>query len=222
MFTMSSFIRNMSPTWLTGRRHRLLAVPTIVVVLARASVPGALAGQPVTQALNPPPPDFYTCSATGSGTICRASTVNSYDLEPTGILCGSGQNSFEVLDSATRQTSATRYYDRNGNLAKRVRVYQFTGARLTNPLSGATVAYHQHNTDWDVLAVPGDFGSDTWTGHGFLSINVPGYGVVIHEAGRTVVGPSGDVERQSGPSDLSDYYGGDTGVVADLCAALGG
>jgi hypothetical protein len=55
-----------------------------------------------------------------------------------------------------------------------------------------------------------------------MSINLPGLGIVVHEAGRTVVGPSGDVEAQSGPSDLSDYYGGDASVVAELCAALGG
>ena len=44
---------------------------------------------------------------------------------------------------------------------------------------------------------------------------------MIKEAGRTVVGPNGDIESQSGPTDLSDYYNGLTSLVDPICATLG-
>ncbi|HEX5827736.1 MAG TPA: hypothetical protein VFY23_09465 [Candidatus Limnocylindrales bacterium] len=85
-----------------------------------------------------------------------------------------------------------------------------------------SIDYHQHNTDWDVLAVPGDFSSSTRRGHGVLAMTVPGYGRVLLEAGVVKVAPSGEVEHWAGPSDLSDYFEGEAAVVASLCAALTG
>ncbi len=193
----------------------------IVPVLAALVIAGpASAGQPVVGQLNPEPPDIYSCKATGDGTICRASTVESYADEPTGIICGSDIDSFEVLDTAIRHLDATRWYDREGNLTRRERTSRLVEAHLSNPVTGASVSYAQHNTDIDQLAIPGDFNTDTWTGHGVLAITVPGSGAVVLEAGRTIVGPGGNVEAQSGPSDLSDYFNGDASVVADMCAAL--
>jgi hypothetical protein len=196
-----------------------LASAAVALVLVSA-MPVA-AGQPGTLILNPVPPDTYSCRATGSGATCAASIVEPFELLPSGIFCGSGAGTYEVLDSGTRIVNAKRWYDRNGNLTRRERVTRFSGLHLSNPLNGRSVAYQQHNTDWDVLAVPGDLSTSTFTGHGHLTITVPGVGTVLHEAGRTIVGPDGMVEAQSGPSDLSDYFGGDAAVVAELCAALG-
>ena len=83
---------------------------------------------------------------------------------------------------------------------------------LSNPANGRTLGYAQHNTDIDDLAVPGDFASSTFTGHGVLSITAPGYGPLVLTAGRIVVSPDGTIEAISGP---------DRAHVNDLCAALG-
>jgi hypothetical protein len=189
--------------------------------LAATLAPAVIAAPPASPTLNPEPPDFYACAATGGGAICRAHTVTPYALEATGIVCGSGAGTFEILDSGARDVRAWRWYDRDGNLTRRERITDFLAPHFTNPLTGATLYYQQHNTDWDVLAVPGDLGTSTFTGHGVISVNVPGHGSVLHESGRTVVGPDGNVESQAGRSDLSDYYGGDTALVRELCAALG-
>jgi len=205
------------PSAATFRRRGLVLVPILAALVLAAPV---AARQPVVQQLNPQPPDFYTCSATGGGTICRATTSDPYELEPTGIWCGSGSGAFEVLDSGGHVVRATRWYDTNGNLTRRERVGSFPGAHFSNPLNGASIGYQQRNTDWDVLAVPGDFSSSTWSGHGVLSMTVPGRGAVIIEAGITRVGPGDNLELQAGRTDLSDYYGGDASAVASLCAAL--
>src|SRR5436189_158856 len=56
-----------------------------------ALLPGsALAGQPVTQTLTPPPPAFEICKAIGSGTLCQGSRVLVEPLFDTGFVCGSG------------------------------------------------------------------------------------------------------------------------------------
>jgi hypothetical protein len=199
--------------------RRVAAVVT-GLSLATALAPAVLATPPTTPALNPEPPDFYACAATGGGTICRAHLVEPYELEPTGISCGTGAGAFEVLDSGTRIVDATRFYDGDGNLARRQRIVAFDDAHLTNPLTGATIGYHQHNTDWDVLGVPGDLSTSTWHGHGVLSVTFPGSGSILRGAGVTVVGPDGTLLHRGGLDEPSDYYSGDASVVADLCAAL--
>jgi hypothetical protein len=199
------------------KRRGLVLVPIIAAFVIAAPV---AARQPVAQQLTPQPPDFYACTATGGGTICRATTSDPYELEPTGIWCGTGAGAFEVLDSGGHIVRATRWYDTNGNLTRRERVNDFPGAHLSNPLNGASIYYQQHNTDWDVLAVPGDLSSSTWSGHGVLSMTVPGYGRVILEAGVIKVAPGDNVEHQAGPTDLGDYFSGNASVIDDLCAAL--
>lgn len=193
---------------------------TLMAALALASAPAALAGKPTSTTLNPQPPDFYTCKAVGGGTICRASTIDSYEFEPTGISCGSGADAFEVLDSGTRHVNAVRYYDRDGNMTRRIRTLLFQGGHLTNPLNGTTIGYAQHNTDVDAFGVPGDQDTVSFTGHGVLSITVPGRGAVILEAGISRYGPMGDLDFQAGPADLSAYFAGDDAIVDDLCVAL--
>ncbi len=205
-----------------NRVIRRLAVVPLGAILALGSVSAVAAGQPVSGVLNPPPPSFYTCMAIGDGTICRASTSDTYADEATGIMCGSGASQFEVIDSGTRNVEATRYYDRNGNLTLRARTFSFRGAHVSNPLTGASIYYKQRNVDRDELAVPGDFDSATTYGHGVVAMTVPGFGAVLLEAGRVVIGPSGNVESQSGRSDVADYFAGQTEIVANLCAVLGG
>jgi hypothetical protein len=211
------------PRVISSRRRAHALVLTAAIVAASAIAAPAAAGEPVDPAtLNPPAPDVYTCSATGGGTVCVAATSNPFELEPSGIWCGSGADAFEVLDSGGHEVRATRWHDGDGNLTRRLVIHRFPGTRFTNPRTGVTLDYHQHNTDWDVLAAPGDFASATFTGHGVLSMTVPGSGRVLLEAGVTRVGASGDIDFQAGPTDLSDYFDGDASAVDELCKALTG
>jgi hypothetical protein len=174
--------------------------------------PAVIAASPTIPTLNPEPPDFYSCEPVGAGAICRAHTVEPYHNEPTGIVCGTGAGTFEILDSGTRDVRATRWYDANGDLTRRERVLDFVGAHLSNPLTGTTLSYHQHNTDWDVLAVPGDLSTATFHGHGVLSVTVPGSGAVLLSAGVAVIAPDGTLLHRGGQ---------ETFIVEALCAAFG-
>jgi hypothetical protein len=192
--------------------------------LATTLAPAVIAAPPPGPALNPQPPSIYTCQDSGGGaTICRAHTSEDYGPDPTGVFCGSGAGAFEVLDSATRVIDATRYYDRDGNIVRRRRVVDFINPRYTNPLTGAVVPYTQRNPDWETFTVPGDLSSAIYYAHGMLQFTVPGMGTVLHESGTAVfVGDlGGELLHSGGPTELSDYYAGDTSLVADLCTALG-
>src|SRR3982751_1878396 len=85
----------------------------------------ALAGTAQLPPLNPAPADYYSCAAKGAGIYCSGELVEPYGPEATGLFCGSGTSAFEVLDRATRHTHAERWYDREGNLLKRKRVFEF-------------------------------------------------------------------------------------------------
>jgi len=187
-----------------------------------ASAGPAAAGQPVTQALTPPPPSFETCKTVGNGFICEGARTPSYGPDDTGIACGNGAGAFDIFDQATLNQHAIRYYDQNGNLTRRVLHEDYTSGEFSNPLTGAAVPYTQHDTITDVLAVPGDFTSATETVTGENTFTVPHMGAVFLNAGRTVFGADGTLEFSAGPQAFIDYfYNGNTAAVAELCTALG-
>jgi hypothetical protein len=193
---------------LRSMRARRPAAVLVLAIVAFAAAPVSLAAGIDPGTLNPVPPDFYSCSATGSGAICRAHTVEPYENEPTGIFCGD----VEILDSGVRDVRATRWYDGDGNLTRRFRTFQFRDAHLSNPATGRTLPYSQHNADDEDLGIPGDLASATLSSSGHLSINAPGFGPVLVDTGHIVVSPEGDVLAASGVSRLD---------VDDLCSALG-
>jgi hypothetical protein len=201
----------MLPRALLIRKPVLLAI-LVGGMLALASVSPALAAPPSAQDLSPAPPDFYTCNPVGSGTICRAHTVDPYSGEQTGIVCGSVAATVEILDNGVRDVEATRWYDGDGNLVRRLRMFLFRDSYLSNPATGRTLPYSQHNADNENLGVPGDLGSATLSSSGHLSINAPGFGPVWMDTGHIVVSPEGDVLARSGVSRLD---------VDAVCAALG-
>src|SRR3954464_8934958 len=132
----------------------VLAATSVCLALVGAHANTVDAATPSIQTLNPQPPPSYTCTAIGFGVTCRSDTVVVLDPEPTGITCGSGPGAFEVMDQATRGVKAVRWYDRDGNLVKRVRDNVFSDTRLSNPVTGASVPYDQHDIDTDILATP--------------------------------------------------------------------
>lgn len=178
-------------------------------------------GVPLDQ-LNPVPPDSYTCTARHHSTVCHSDTSEVVAATPIGIVCGTGDNAFDVIDlESTRRVKAMRLYDAEGNLVKRVRENIFSDTRLGNPITGALVRYRQHDIDTDILAVPGDLGSATTYSIESLIATAPGYGVVLVNKGRSVYAADGSVLSRTGRRDFDAYFAGNTAVVAKLCAALG-
>jgi len=194
----------------------LLVLLLSLVALAFVAVHPARA-----QELNPPPPSFETCKTVGNGTICQGNRTFSYGPDDTSIVCGSGANAFDIYDSATNNQVASRSYDQNGNLTRRVIHEAYSFGQFSNPLTGAVVPYTQHDTISYVLAVPGDFSTASETNVGEV-IFKPAHGApVFLNAGRTVFAPDGTVEFRAGPQDFLDYFvNGDTSVIQPLCAAL--
>lgn len=87
-------------------------------------------------------------------------------------MCGSGAGAFDIFDQGTYNQRAIRFYNAAGDLTRRV-IYDQFFSQFSNPLTGAAVPCTQHNTITDVLAVPGDLGSDTETTTGQNSFTVP-------------------------------------------------
>ena len=197
-----------------------------ITVLAVAS--SGLAGQPVTQTLNPPAPSYYTCMAVGQGTICEGTPrIESYGpidtaLEGNAIVCGTGASAFDVFDTASEVVGARRIYDADGNLVRRVLTDDYTVGEFSNPLTGATIPYSQTDIRTDLFAVPGDLGSATETTTWNIHVHARGGGApVLMNTGRTVQSPDGTLESQSGRLEFFDIFGGgQTSLLAPLCAAL--
>jgi hypothetical protein len=206
---------------LRSMRARRPAAVMILAIVALGSAPLTLAKGIDPSTLNPVPASFYTCRATGSGAICNGHTVTPYEFEATGIFCGSGAGTVELLDSGIRDIQATRWYDTSLNLVRRQRMFLFRDAHLTNPATGQTLYYSQHNADNELLGVPGDLATATLHSSGHLTMTTPRFGTVILSAGHVVIGPDGDLEFQAGPSEFDDYLGGQADLADDLCAALG-
>src|SRR5215831_9705221 len=86
-------------------------IASALATFTLASAGPAAAGQPVTQALTPPPPSFYTCKTAGNGVICEGALSESYGPDDTGIACGSGAGAFDIFDQGTHNKHAIRFYN---------------------------------------------------------------------------------------------------------------
>jgi hypothetical protein len=200
------------------------SAPALVAgaIAALALAPGAAAARPAAQPLNPPAPDFYTCKPVGNGTICSGSFQEVKVAEPQPeLVCGSGPDAFIIHDNAVLNARATRWYDANGNLTRRVVQEDWDSTYWSNPLSGKIVPYTQRDKITDVLAVPGDFDSATETTVGVNIIRDPvTHKKVLQSTGRVVFSPDG-LESSSGHQPFVDAFEhGDMSVFDDVCAAL--
>jgi hypothetical protein len=173
------------------------------------------------QELNPPPPPEYSCRAGANVTICQADVTFSYGPVDIGIVCGSGKSAFDIFDSATLKQHKIRYYDRNGNLARRVIHENYTFGQWSNPLTGKVVPYTQHDTITDVLTVPGDLTSATRTLTGENIYQAGSGAPVLFNTGRQVFNFDESLLISSaGRSFIAAAIFGDTTVFDDVCAAL--
>ena len=206
----------------TKQKHmkRKLIAFTFVGVGALLAV-AAIAGPPVLPNLNPPPPDYYTCNATGSGAICRAKLAETFNQEPTGIICGTAQNPVELLLNLTAVARLTRYYDAAGNLTRRF-ISERDEGTIINPATNLAATLTESTTTIDTLAVPGNFDTLTTQVTGRLfKITLPGSGVLLLDSGRAVFDSEGNFIGRSGHLGIDDYFAGNHEAAAKLCAALG-
>lgn len=150
--------------------------------------------------------------------------TNSF-TEDTGIVCGSGPSSFDVINSETHHKYGPSFSDVNGNFVKDILYSDIVGT-FSNPVTGASIAYKSRQIEHDSVAIPGDF-SSTFTSitTGEMQIIAPGGGVVWQGDGRFVdtFYPNGDESLAwSGPHDGLVYsFLGQTVVADKLCTALG-
>ena len=206
-----------------------LIITSVCAVGALVLAAASLAGQPVTQPLNPPPPPWQTCKAVGDGTICEGTNVESFgpiDTADEGapLVCGTGANAFDVFDAGTDEYSVWKKFNTDGNLVRRVFHDHYTFGQFSNPLTGDAVPYTQTDTRIDELAVPGDLSSATETTTWQGLVHLPGAGApVFWNSGRTIQFPiGGATEFSAGRLGIWQLFvDGDTSVLDPLCAALG-
>jgi hypothetical protein len=150
--------------------------------------------------------------------------THSY-TEDTGIVCGSGASSFDVIDSATVHKYGPSFSDESGNFVRDI-LYIDTVGTFSNSVTGASIPYQARGIEHDSLAIPGDFNSTfTAVTTGEMNIVAPGGGAVWQGNGRVVdtFSPNGDETLNFyGPhDDLVYFFLGETSVADKLCAALG-
>ena len=192
-------------------------------IAVAAIAPGAFAAPPAAEELNPPPPDFLSCKALGAGTICTGSFQEIKVSEPQPeLVCGTGAEAFTIHDNAVLSARATRWYNADGDLTRRVILERWKPAFWSNPLSGKRLPYTQTNQITTVLAVPGDFDSATETivGENIYTDPVT-HKKVLLSTGRSVFGADGELDFRAGQQPLLDaFVDGDMSVFDAVCAAL--
>ena len=200
-----------------GRAIALVALPASLLVAAPVA-----ARTPVDpNTLNPAPPDFFnaTCYQGAAGVICDlafADPANPIVDEPSGVLCGGT----ELLLSQNRWVVGKRFYDADGNLLQRHFREELIG-ELTNPDTGKSVPWIQHDTVLHNLSVPGDLDSGITRITGLTSrFYLPGGGTVLMDAG-TSTQTVDALLFEAGPHPLNDYFvNGDAAAFEPVCDVL--
>ena len=192
-----------------NRILHLFVVLALALTFALMPQAIAFAGQFVDPAtLNPPPSSQSNpvCEAVGSGTICHLAFTDPPAMaEPTGIFCDSGAGSFEILDSWTRSVEGRRYYDWDGNLTQRHFREVIEGTFL-NPLINTAVPYIQSDTIIHNLAIPGNLDTGLTTSAGALRFRRMDGGIVLIDAGRSVIAADGSILMEAGQHPFDEYF----------------
>ena len=201
-------------------KRLLIASAGIATVAAALFASAALAGQPVTQTLDPPPPPWDTCKAAGDGAICQGGFSASYGLEDTGIACGSGALAFDIYGRETLVYQQVIFYGADG-VWTRESDWSSTAGEYNNPLTGATASYTLRAHGGMIV-----LGSDSalFFSEGQANVTVPGMGAVALDAGRITdrVDFAAGTDQQfiAGHHDFFAYYNGDASALQKLCTAL--
>jgi hypothetical protein len=178
-----------------------------------------LAGQPVDPStLNPVPPDFYTCMATGGGTVCQGDRIEVNDPAPTDVSCPG----FPIFDQSILHQHATRFYDRDLNLTRRIIHERWLDASWSNPLSGRRAPYAQTDNIVSDLTVPGDLGTAIESMTGETIVRTESGNKVLVGTGRVVINDAdGSLVSSAGKQWTVDlFFLNDRTVLDAVCAAL--
>src|SRR3989442_1246551 len=175
-----------------GALNMLVIAPQFIAVFAGESV------DPST--LKPPPPPQFNpvCEKDGNQTICTVQFSDPPFAGGSGVICGTGPNSYEVFQFQNRSVQGRRYYDQNGNLTRR-HFHEVDTGTFTNPITHTAVSFSGRGTTLHDLSIPGDITSGTQVLTGSFRVYRPQGGTVIFEAGRTVAAGDGSFIRESGP-----------------------
>ena len=113
-----------------------------------------------------------------------------------------------------------RYYDRDRNLTER-HYREVVKGTFINPLTNVMVSYNQGDTVVHKLAIPGDINTGTMTISGSIQLHRTAGGVVLIDAGRSVLATDGTLLRETGQHPFDAYYVfGDASALQPLCDAL--
>ncbi|SRR5258706_6834783 len=210
----TSAINRIARVLISSLASGLLALSLAGPALGRESV------DPAT--LNPPPPDFFNavCERSGVETICTlAFSDPTITDEPSGIVC----EGVEILYSQDRSVVGKRFYDADGNLVRR-HFREYLAGTLSNPQTGRTVDWNQHDTVMHDLSTPGDLDSGTIRITGLISrfFTAPDRTILV-DAGTTLVqAATGEILQASNNHPLDAYFvGADAEALQPICNALG-
>ena len=89
----------------------LFATLNLLVIAPQFAVFAGESVDPST--LNPPPPPQFNpvCERVGGGTICTVQFSDPPFAGGSGVICGSGPNSYAVFQFQNRSVIGHRYYD---------------------------------------------------------------------------------------------------------------
>lgn len=130
--------------------------------------------------LQPAPPPGAECRADGRWTICHTGVVIDAVDEPAfDAPCGT---IYETIHDVRR---GIRWYNDDGQLVKRFVTQDAEGTWSLSPAADQPTASLSAHANWrNVYAVPGDDSTGPMVVHGDgLTVQAPGYGVIVHIAG---------------------------------------
>lgn len=204
-------------------RRRAVARAVLAGLVGAIALAGpAAARTPVDPGtLNPAPPDFFNaeCYEGAGGTVCSLHfSDDPFADEPSGIVCGGT----ELVYAQERSVVGKRYYDADGNLVQR-HFREWMSGTFTNPDTGKSVPWNQHDTIIHNLSVPGDLGSGSVKTTGLITRAwLPGGGSILLDAGTILEdAATGELIHAGGPHPFRDYFAeGDASALQPLCDAL--
>ena len=205
-------------------RSRAIVRATLATLIGLLALAGPAAARTLVDpaTLNPPPPDFFNaeCYEGAGGTVCSLHfSDDPIADEPSGIVCGGT----ELLFSQERSVVGKRYYDANGDLAQR-HFREWMSGTFTNPDTGNSLPWEQHDTIIHNLSIPGEVASGTIRTTGLMTrVWLPGGGSILLDAGTILEDfATGDLIHEGGPHPFRDYFAnGDASALQPLCDALG-